>query len=206
MDGKKIIFLIILILTVSTIACSISNVQQQAQTAVQTAINLRTEVGGVVNTGSSLIKTAQAIATEHPGVLETAKAIATQGAPVISTIQAVATYNPGLVQTAQAIIQQEIPTGEPPTDVPILDRDQVYNYFGSSQYIFYTSSIQYSQVLEFYKIEMPNNGWQFLENDSHGYANAAQLNYFKDARTATVNLSLNPLNNTSVVVINFVTP
>ena len=202
MDEKKSIYLVILLLVVSSLACSISGIRQQAQTAVQTAITLRTEVGGYVNTGSSLIKTAQAIATEHPGVLGTAKAIATQGASMISTIQAVATYSPGLVQTAQAFIGQEIPTGEPPADIPILPQDQVQNYFGSSQYIFYNSPTKYSQVLEFYQTEMANNGWQFLQNDSHEYANAAQMNYFKDTRTATINLSLNPLTNTTVVVIN----
>jgi len=201
MNGNKFIYLVILTIMASTLACSISSVRQQAQTAVQTAITLRTEVGGIINAGSSFIETAQAIATEHPGVLETAKAITTQGASVISTIQAAATYNPGLVQTAQAFIGQEIPTGEPPSDIPMINQDQVHNYFGSSQYIFYTSPTQYSQVLEFYKTEMPINGWKFLPNDSHEYANAAQLNYFKDTRTATINLSLNPLNNTSVVVI-----
>jgi len=205
MDVKKPFYLVILILMVSTLACSISGIRQRAQTAVQTAVSLKTEIGGVVNAGSSLIKTAQAIATNHPGVLETAKAIVTQGAPVISTIQAVATYNPGLVQTAHAIIGQEIPTGEPPTDIPIINRDQVYNFFGSSQYIFYTSPTQYPTVLDFYKTVMPNNGWQYLQNDSHEFTNAAQLNYFKDNRIATVNLSLNPLNNTTVVVINIIT-
>jgi hypothetical protein len=49
---------------------------------------------------------------------------------------------------------------------------------------------------------MPNNGWQLNQNASHDYSNAAQLVYEKDNRTATVNLSLNPLNNTTVVVIN----
>jgi hypothetical protein len=205
MNRTKSIYLVILVVVVSTLACSITGVQQQARTAEQTAIALRTDVGGIVNAGSSLIKTAQAIATKHPGILETVKAIATQGAPVISTIQAVATYNPGLVQTAQAVINQEIPTGEPPTDIAIINRDQVQNYFGSSQYIFYTSPTQYAHVLEFYKTEMPNDGWQYLQDNSHEYANASQLNYFKDTRTATINLSLNPLNNTTVVVINIVT-
>ncbi|MFZ0532080.1 MAG: hypothetical protein WAM09_02790 [Anaerolineales bacterium] len=205
MYRTKSIYLVILVIMVSTLACSITGVQQQTRMAEQTAIALRTDVGEIVNAGSSLIKTAQAIATEHPGILETVKAIATQGAPVISTIQAVATYNPGLVQTAQAVINQEIPTGEPPTDIPIINRDQVQNYFGSSQYIFYTSPTQYAHVIEFYKTEMPNDGWQYLQDNSHEYANASQLNYFKDTRTATINLSLNPLNNTTVVVINIVT-
>jgi hypothetical protein len=205
MNHNKSIYLVILAIMVGTLACSISGVQQQAQTAEQTVQAVRTDVGGIINAGSSLIKTAQGLATEHPGILETVKAIATQGAPVLSTIQAVATYNPGLIQTAQAVINKEIPTGEPPIDIPIFNRDQVQNYFGSNQYIFYTSPTQYSQVLEFYTTEMPNNGWQYLQDDSHEYTNAAQLNYFKDTRTATINLSLNPLNNTTVVVINIVT-
>ena len=72
-------------------------------------------------------------------LLKRSKRVATQGAPLLSTIQAVATNNPGLVQTAQAIVQKEIPTGEPPADIPVMNRDQAYDYFGTSQYIFYIS-------------------------------------------------------------------
>jgi hypothetical protein len=205
MDRNKPIYLILLMLFVGTIACSFSGARQQAQTIEQTALALRTDIGGIITAGGSLIKTSQALETQHPGILETVKALATQGAPMISTIQAVATDNPGLVQTAQALIAQEIPTGEPPPDIPIINREKADNYFGSSQYIIYTSPVEYSQVLDFYKTEMPNNGWQFLESDSHVYANAAQLNYYKDTRTATINLSRNPLNNSSVVVINIIT-
>ena len=50
-------------------------------------------------------------------------------------------------------------------------------------------------------LAMPNNGWQYLESVSHEYTNAAQLDYYKDNRIATINLSINPLNNTCVVVI-----
>jgi hypothetical protein len=205
LDGKKSFYLVILLLIVSTLACSLSSTRQQVQIAAQTASSLKTQVGGLVNAGSSLINTAQALATERPGILETVQAIATQGAPVISTIQAVATNSPGLVKTAQAIIAQELPTGEPPGDVPIPSQDQVYNYFGSSQYIFYTTPTKYPQVLAFYQSEMPDYGWQLDQAGSHEYANAAELVYAKDSRTATINLSLNPLNNTSVVVISIST-
>jgi uncharacterized protein YoxC len=201
MDGKKSIYLLILVLIASTLACSLTSTRQQVQTVAKTASSVKTEVGGLVNAGSSLIKTAQGLATEHPGILETVQAIATQGAPVISTIQAVATNNPNLVQTAQAIIAQEIPTGEPPGDIPVLDPGQVHNYFGSSQYIFYTTPTQYFQVFAFYQSEMPYHGWRLDQVKSHEYANAAELVYTKDTRTATINLSLNPLNNTSVIAI-----
>jgi uncharacterized protein YoxC len=201
MKNNKPFFLIIMILITTTLACSISGVSKQAKSIEETTQALRTEVAGIVTAGGSLIQTAQALETEHPGILETVNSITTQGAPMISTIQAVGTNNPGLVQTAQALVIQEIPTGEPPTDIPIFNRDQAVNYFGSSQYIFYISPTEYTQVLEFYKTQMPDNGWQYLESDSHEYANAAQLNYYKDNRISTINLSINPLNSTTVIVI-----
>ncbi len=201
MNQYKPLYLIILLLIATTLACSISGVSKQAQSVEQTAQALKTEVGGIVTAGGSLITTAQALATQNPGILETVKAYTTLGAPMISTVQAVGTNNPGLVETAQAFINQEKPTGEPPADMPIFNREQADSFFGSSQYIFYISPSEYTQVLDFYKTQMPNNGWQFLESDSHEYTNAAQLNYYKDNRIATINLSANPLNNTTVVII-----
>jgi hypothetical protein len=201
MNKFKPIYLFILILIASTLACSISGISKQAQSVEQTAQAIKTDVGGIVSAGDALLNTAQALETQHPGILETVKAFPTQGAPMISTIQAVATNNPGLVKTAQAFIEQEIPTGEAPLDIPIYNRDQAQNYFGSSQYIFYITPSDYAQILDFYKTQMVSNGWQYLESDSQEYANAAQLNYFKDNRIATINLSFNPLNNTTVVVI-----
>jgi len=201
MNKLRLIYLVIFFLIASTLACSISGISKQTRSVEQTAQAIKTGFGGIVTAGGSLISTAQAVQTQHPGVLETVKAFTTQGAPMISTIQAVATNNPGLVQTAQTIIEQEIPTGEPPTDIPIYNPDQAQNYFGSSQYIFYITPNEYAEILDFYKTQMLNNGWQYLESDSHEYTNAAQINYFKDNRIATINISINPLNNTTVVVI-----
>lgn len=204
MDRNKSLYLFIFILLATSLACSISGLRQQAQGVEQTAQALGTEVKGIVTEGGSLIDTAQAIATEHPGILETVKAIATQGAPILETIQAVATNNPELVQTAQALVTQGFGTGEPPTDIPIYNRDQAQNFFGTSQYITYITSSDYSTVLAFYKTEMLNNDWQYLQNASNEYANAAVLHYTKDTRTAIVNISLNPLNNTTVIMITII--
>lgn len=201
MPKNKRIYLLISLLLASSLACSLSSTRQQVQSAAETASSIKNKIVGVVDTGSSLINTAQALASQHPGILETAQAVATQGAPVISTVQAVATNSPGLVQTAQALIAQEIPTGEPPSDIPLLAQDQVYNYFGSSQYIFYTTPASYPQVLAFYQSQMPEQGWQLNQTDSHYYAQASELVYSKDTRTVTMNLSFNPLNNNSVIVI-----
>ncbi len=205
MDRNSKKYLAVLVLVLATLACSITGLQSQANTAKQTADALATEASGVVAQGNSLLETARAVETQHPGVLATAESIDTQGVPLLGTIQAVATNNPGLVQTAQAVIEKEIPTGEPPRDVPILNRSQAEGFIGSSQYIFYTSPSKYSDVLSFYQTEMPNNGWQYQESESHLFSNAAQLKYTKDNRVATINLSLNPLNNTTVVVIDIST-
>jgi hypothetical protein len=185
-----------------SMACSIPGIIQQAQNAGQTAQSVRTEVSGIVTSGGSLLKTAQSLGTQVPGVIETLKAISTQGPPLLNTLQAVGTYNPGLVKTAQAFVNNEIPTGEPPSDIPIFKRDENSTYFDSSQYIFYISPGNYELILLFYQTEMPGNGWQYLQSDSHEFTNAAQLVYYKDNRTAVIDLSLNPLNNTTVVVIN----
>jgi hypothetical protein len=201
MNRKKTYYLFILLLLATTLACSISGISRQVRSVEETAQTLRTDVSGIITAGDSLIVTAQAIETQHPDVLETVKAFTTQGPAIINTIQAAATNNPGLVQTAQAFIEQEIPTGEPPADIPIYELEQVENFFGSSQYIFYISPGEYPLILEFYKTQMPSNGWQFLESDSHEFSNAAQLNYFKDNRIATINISENPLNNTTVIII-----
>jgi hypothetical protein len=205
MNHKSFIYIAILALLATTLACSISGIGQKATTAKQTANAIETDVGGVVAAGGSIINTAEAIGTQHPGIVETVKSVATQGAPLLSTIEGVATNNPGLVQTAQALIQKEIPTGEPPSDIPVMNRDQLNDFLGSSQYIFYTSPNKYADVLKFYQTEMPNNDWQLNQNKSHDFSNAAQLVYEKGNRTATVNLSLNPLNNTTVVVIDVTT-
>jgi hypothetical protein len=197
--AKIIIFIITLLF--SSVACSVLNIGKQAHSAEQTALAVKTQVGGVIDTSSSLLKTAQAFVNSQPELLETARALTTQLAPLASTVVAVDRDHPGLIQTSQAAIRREIPTGEPPSDIPVLDSDQVYNFFGTSQYIFYTTPVLYPQVLEFYRTQMPENGWQYMDNKSHEYANAAELIYAKEARLATLNLSSNPLNQTSVVVI-----
>ncbi len=194
-------FVVIFILTLATLACSISGLQSQANSAEKTANAFRTQVGGVVSQGNSLLQTARAVETEHPGILETVEALGTQAAPLLGTLQAVGTDNPGLVQTAQALIKDKLPTGQPPEDIPIYNREQAQDFFGSSQYIFYTSPSAYAQVLNFYQVEMPHNGWQYVETGSHLYANAAELKFTKDNHLTTINLSLNPLNNTTVVLI-----
>jgi hypothetical protein len=201
MQNKKLIYLAFIIIS-GMLACSLSNVSQNAGSIKETAQALGTDVNGLVSSSGSLIQTARALGTDHPGIIGTVKAIGTQGAPLLSTIQAVSTNNPSLLETAKALVDSGLPTGEPPPDIPIIDKDVATNFLGGEKYIIYSTPNEYSYVLDFFKTEMQASGWQLVQDDSHEYAKAAQLNYYKDSRTATVNLSRNPLNDTTVVVIN----
>jgi len=188
------------------LACTFSSIGPRLRSVDQTARAVRTKVSGAVTVGSSALDTAQAIEAKSRAVIETIKAIATQGVPLLNTVEAAATQNPSLFQTVQAIFEHERPTGEPPIDIPLLDQAQMEDYFASSQYIFYITPVKYAQVLAFYQIEMAENGWQYLELESSQYAQAAQLKFSKDSRTAVINLSFNTLNNTTVVIITIMNP
>jgi len=204
MHQKTPLYYLSFLLLAAALACSLSDIGQKISAADQTARAIRTNVSGAVTVGSSIIDTAQAIEAQSRAVIETVKAFADKGAPLLNTIEAAATQNPDYVQTAQAIFKEEIPTGEPPPDIPLLDEAQMEDYFGSSRYIFYITPVKYPQVLAFYQIEMADNGWQYLESESSEYAQAAQLKFNKDTRTAVINLSFNTLNNTTVVIISII--
>jgi len=201
---RKRIFSLILLLTVTTLGCSLSSIRQQVSSAQQTANSLKTRISGAITAGGAIVDTAQGYGTDYAQLRQTVEIWATKGASMLSTIQGVATLSPGFVQTAQSFIENEIPTGEPPADIPLLDLEQMVSYYGSSQYIFYITPMDYIQVLSIYQISMPHEGWQFLSDNSHEYAQAAQLSYYKDTRTAVVDISLNSLNNTTVVIINII--
>jgi len=193
-----------MLLIATTLACSLSTIRQQVSSAQQTANSLKTKVSGAITAGGAIVDTAQGYGTEYARIRQTVEVWATKGASLLSTIQGVATLSPGLVQTAQSFIESEIPTGEPPSDIPLLDPGQMESFYGSSQYIFYITSMDYIQVLGIYQTSMPHEGWQYLSDNSHEYAQAAQLSYYKDTRTAVVDISLNSLNNTTVVIINII--
>ncbi|HEX9089834.1 MAG TPA: hypothetical protein VF831_00005, partial [Anaerolineales bacterium] len=199
---RKKIFALILLFTATTLGCSLTSIRQQVSSAQQTTNSLKTKVSGAITAGGAVVDTAQGYETEYAHIRRTVEAWATQGASLLSKIQGVGTYSPGLVQTAQSFVENEIPTGEPPSDIPLLEPGKMESYYGSSQYIFYITSMDYIQVLGIYQTSMPHEGWQYLSDNSHEYARAAQLSYYKDTRTVIIDISVNSLNDTTVVIIN----
>jgi hypothetical protein len=156
---------------------------QQGRDLLGTARAITTQVGG-----SGLIKTAQALATQAGefGLLETAQAFATaQGPGLIETALAVATQEgPAILATAQAYITEAAP-GDAPEDIPIIDGDKEM-FFQSPEMVSYVISLPYAQVVEFYKNQMPVNGWAMEDEDWVESETVANLQFEKTNRRASV--------------------
>lgn len=152
-------------------------------------------VSGLTQAGDAL-QTAQALGTElaTSGALETVQAVVTEGG-LEQTAEAFATEveSGGFAETAEAIATQSaggggVTFGDVPADVPVLEDPK--DLFGMESIVSYSTSLEYNAVLEFYKKEMPANGWTVdTSQTSVETTDAAVLYYVKDGRAATVTLS-----------------
>lgn len=145
-----------------------------------------------VESGRETLGTGQAIVTQidESGIKATMEAATTEihesGAK--ETIQAVATDidESGIQQTVQAVVT-DLPgfSGEKPADIPVLS-DGVNDLVASSNLVSYFSAGNFQQVLDFYQLEMPANGWIKIDRDSSTIENLATLVFQKGGRRATV--------------------
>jgi hypothetical protein len=198
---------LIAILLMITLACnlfsqaeSLANSAQQGRELIQTAQSLSTEVGS-----TGMLETAQAMATQvsESGLAETAQAFATEEGPSFAeTAQAVATQQgPGLMETAQAMVTKAAVTfGDAPADIPVVGGEKE-SYFSTAELVSYITPISYSEVLNFYKEQMAVNDWIKADEGWVETESAAVLNFTKPDRFATVTISINPLDNMTVVMI-----
>lgn len=171
---------------------------EQGQELLGTAQAFTTQVGG-----QSLIPTAQALATQmdQSGILETAKAVATeQGSGILSTARAIATQQgPAALETVQAYATQ-FAQATPAEDIPLIDAERD-TFFQSASLISYNTTLPFDQVLDFYKNQMPANGWNEIENEGFETATTAFLSFEKGGRKASVSLvSPSETGNTLVVI------
>lgn len=166
---------------------------------LKTAQALATEVGE-----SGFLKTAIAVATEEgPSALATAKAFATQEGPALeATAKAFATQEgPGLQKTAQAAMTQAAGAmGKPPDDIPIV-AGTVEDLLTGEFVVSYTVPMSIQDVADFYKKEMPANGWNVVEQGNLESDSLIALNYAKTGRAAAVTITTNPVNKKAVVFI-----
>lgn len=142
-------------------------------------------VCGPVGQAQQGLQTAQAAASEVQGLATQAQAFATQAEALATQIE-----QSGLQETAQALATQAesgtlvVPgQGETPEDIPLLEDRQ--NFVGGANYVTYTTGADYQTVVDFYKKEMPAQGWT-ASGDAMEFSGIATLSYSKDNRQAQV--------------------
>ncbi len=175
---------------------TVQAVASEAKGGVQilgTARAMITQVGG-----SEMLKTAQAVATEfgQSGLLETAAAVATEEGPgLVETAKAFATEEgPALKETAAASL------GEAPQDIPVIETGKE-DFVSGEFLVSYSVPMSFQEVVDFYKKEMPANGWTKVDANSVETEKTAALNYEKSGRTAAVTININPINQHTIVLI-----
>jgi hypothetical protein len=177
---------------------------QAAVTQVQGSDLAQTAQAAVTELGESgLAATIQAVITsEGPEIQQTLQAFATESGPdMLETAQAYITeQGPGLVETAQSYATQlASSSGEPPDDIPIIDRDTVQDLQVLESLVSYNTSLDFDSVVEFYKTEMPDNGWVKVDEGSFESDAATMLNFTKDARNVSV--VMNALSSDQIYVL-----
>ncbi|MCX8062840.1 MAG: hypothetical protein N3D16_09685 [Anaerolineales bacterium] len=192
----------------SLLGCNLLNTFQQNLEGVKsTVVEIATQAKG----GSEVIATGQAIATQlaNSQLDKTVMALATEVSQsgAIETLQALTTQQaPGISETLQAVLTQVPPIAPlAPNDIPIIE-SQKENLVITNSVITYQVTMPTSEVISFYKAEMPNNGWTYQPSSSQELQNFALLNYTKENRMATVTINLNPANQKTIVTINLQNP
>ena len=184
--------------SVRATAESIATDVDQGRDLLGTARAMATQVGG-----AGMIGTIQALATEadESGLLATAQAFATaEGPGLMETVLAVATrQGPEILSTAQSYITQIAPGAAPP-DIPVLDGDKEL-FFQSNALVSYVIALPLDQVADYYKTQMPANGWTKVDEETFESPVAKSLVYEKPDRRASVVLSLSPGEGKSVILI-----
>ncbi len=201
MQNKKYQFIwIIFVLIAASLACNFIT-------------GLNQDIGGAKDTAQSIVTQAQALATqaqglataaEQSGVLKTAQAFTTQaGGSVAGTVEALVTEaeQGGFLETAQAFATDGFSMGETPADIPVMDQQQAREFFGSKDLVSYLTDNDFQSVLDFYKTQMPQNGWSAVSEGTRESDNAAVLKFEKSGRTATVTLAVNPIDQATFVMI-----
>ena len=172
-----------------------------ASLACQAVSNAGNQVQEVQNTAQAAAEQIQELATQAPEIMQTVQVLATQAPELLDTAQAFATENPGIEQTAIAVATEGFSMGEAPADIPVVDRTTVTNFFGSADVVSYSTTLDFQSVVSFYKTEMPNNGWSADPSTTFEQGETVILTYTKPDSTATLTVTVNPSDQSTIVAI-----
>jgi len=206
-----IIYLLVALISIN--ACQVlANFENEAQEFQATANAAETRL----RRGLEILETGQAIVdnVEGSGIGQTAVALATgfQESGILETAQSVATEKgPELLQTAQYFATEQVPllkgtvqaivTRYPsPSDLPVMEGEKS-DFQSSSDNLSYRIDAKVQDVVEFYKNEMPNSGWDPIISASVINENGALIHYEKHDRRAVLAINIDPDTNNTIVQI-----
>jgi hypothetical protein len=163
---------------------------------------LETAGAFVVEEGQNLASSAEAFATQNPGLLETARTLVEEKGPsVLETAQALATQRPDLVETAKAIVSSGAGQESPLPDIPVMSSQPIEIHISAGQVLSYSTEGAYLEMVNFYKTEMPANGWEMDITNSLEESNMVSLVYFRPDRKANITISFSEATGRTLVVI-----
>lgn len=164
-------------LLLASLACSAVNdvLPGNPAATVQAVATQAEDVGDAV-------KTLEAAATEigSSGLEATAEAFATDAG--LGDLEA----------TANALATEALAGfGDVPPDIPVVDAE-TENLFAMEGVVSYATSMDFDEVVAFYKTEMVEKGWEFVKDGSVETSDAAVLNYDKPDQSAIATISRDP--------------
>ncbi len=189
MKAFRYIWLFVLLLAVLACTCNMGSIAERAQqveSAAQTAQALATAGQEIISTveGSGIVQTADAM-----GLMETMQAAITD----------LPEEGSNLIATAQVVITEGA-YGQAPPNIPLVG-GEINDFFGSSSLVSYTTSMNLDDVIDFYRNAMPNYGWSTGDDTSVLTSTYAVLSFMNADQRCTVTLSVNPLNDDTIVLI-----
>ena len=95
----------------------------------------------------------------------------------------------GDIQATMEAVQDEFNLGDAPPDIPVVEAE-TENFFASEAFISYTTSLGFDEVVEFYLEEMPENGWNPVNEGLVQTDDGTVLHFKKNGRNAFVTLGI----------------
>lgn len=179
-------------------SCDDIPVVQEGQELLSTVQGVATQVEG-----SGVVATAQAAATEfaESGAVSTAGAVVTEQAPAaLETARAFTEdRGPDLLATARALLP-DFPGRGAPADIPLVEGNR-QEAFSNQEIVSYSVPQDFAGVLDFYRQQMLQEGWAPVESQTLLSDSAAVLYYEKAGQIAVVTISVNPMNNETIVLV-----
>jgi predicted small secreted protein len=199
--------LILLLAAFSVMACAtLTGIAEKAQSAANVANTLE----ALAKTGQEIATQAQGIATQvsESGIMQTAQALATEfdESGLMETMQVMVTQIPGESSNIQATINAVLTQGaygNAPSNIPVIDGQLTY-FFGSPILVTYNTTFDFQYVLDFYRTEMPKYGWEDGNTTTVETSTSAKIPYQNNDQRATITLSINPVNNETIVLVNII--